>query len=298
MLTRIVASTLPFIPKRIVGRVARRYVAGEQLQDALDVVRSMNERGAMGTIDLLGEEVKEKSKALAATEEYNRILEQLHLHGLRSNISIKLTLLGLKIDETLCRENVERLAITAKSYGNFLRIDMEDHTCTDATLRIYKQLQEIHGNLGVALQAYLRRTLADIDALPGCGANVRLCKGIYTEPPSLAWTSRSTIQTNYLHVLEKLIRKGVYVAIATHDEFLVCQAIALIDKHKLGHERYEFQMLLGVLPELRDIILASGHRLRVYIPYGMDWHAYSIRRLRENPRIALHVLRAIGHAQN
>jgi proline dehydrogenase len=294
MLAKIVASTLPYIPKRVVGRIAKRYVAGEQLTDALDAVRSMNERGAMGTIDLLGEEVKESSKAVAATEEYSRILEQLHLRGLQSNISVKLTSLGLKVDEGLCRENVERLAITAKSYGNFLRIDMEDHSCTDATLRLYKQLQEVHGNLGVVLQAYLRRTLGDVDTLPGCGANVRICKGIYSEPPSLAWTNHSTVQANYLHILEKLIRNGVYVGIATHDEHLVCQAIALIDRYKLSRDRYEFQMLLGVLPELRDIILALGYRLRVYIPYGTDWYAYSIRRLRENPRIAYHVLRAMG----
>ena len=170
---------------------------------------------------------------------------------------------------------------------------MEDATTIDATLRIYHRLQPKYGNLGVVLQAYMRRTLDDIGALPVGSANVRICKGIYIEPRTVAWKGYETVRHNFVAALEKMIESGVYAAIATHDEYLVCAATALIDKHRLPRERYEFQMLLGVDDELRRILLDAGHRLRVYVPYGADWYQYSIRRLRENPEIALHVVNAL-----
>ena len=305
-LDRLLVSTLPLVPRFIVGRVASRYVAGATLDDALRVVGELNRQGAMATIDLLGEEVSERGKALAAVDEYLRVFAAIHERGLDSNVSIKLTLLGLKVDESFCRDNVDTIAAAARSRGNFVRIDMEDSSCTDATLRIYRELQARHGNLGVVLQAYMRRTLGDIaDLQPGApqgaqgargaqaGANVRLCKGIYVEPRRIAWKGHDTVRANFVRALEKLIETGAYPAIATHDEFLAAAATALIDRHGLRREQYELQMLLGVDQELREILIAAGHRLRVYVPYGRDWYPYSIRRLRENPEVARHVLRAL-----
>jgi proline dehydrogenase len=293
VLNRLLVGTLPLVPRFIVGRVAARYVAGSTLDDALRVVGELNEQGAMATIDLLGEEVSERGKALAAVEEYLRVFAAIAERGLDSNVSIKLTLLGLKVDEGFCRDNVDAIAAAARARGNFVRIDMEDRTCTDATLRIYNELQARHGNLGVVLQAYMRRTLRDIGELPPEGANVRLCKGIYVEPRRIAWKGYDTVRANFVRALEKLVERGIYPAIATHDEYLTAAATALVDKHGLRREQYEFQMLLGVDQELREILIAAGHRLRVYVPYGQDWYPYSIRRLRENPEVARHVLRAM-----
>ncbi len=290
---RLLVTTLPLVPKAIVRRVASRYVAGETLGDAVNAVRTLNSQGAMATIDVLGEEVHEREKATEAVEEYIRVFEAISAQKLDSNVSIKPTMLGLKIDEGFCRDNIERLVATATEHGNFLRIDMEDHTCTDPTLRIYHDLQPRYGNLGVVLQAYMRRTLSDIAQLPRQGASVRICKGIYVEPRQIAWKGFETVRANYVRSLEKMIENGVYPAIATHDEYLVCAAQTLIDKHGLERHQYEFQMLLGVDEELRRILIAGGHRLRVYVPYGQDWYPYSIRRLRENPEVARHVLRAM-----
>jgi proline dehydrogenase len=292
LFSRLVVSTLPLVPKVLVGRVARRYVAGETREQALATVRSLNELGAMATLDVLGEEVRERAKALAAVEEYEALFDAIEGSGVDANVSIKLTLLGLKIDEGFCRDNVERIARTASGHGNFVRIDMEDRTTTDATLRIYHALQPRYGNLGVVLQSYMRRTLDDIAALPAAGANVRLCKGIYIEPRRDAWKGYETVRHNFVAALTKLMDRGAYVGVATHDEFLVCAATAVVDRLGLPPESWEFQMLLGVDEPLRDLLLARGHRLRVYVPYGPDWYAYSMRRLRENPEIARHVIRA------
>ncbi len=290
---RLLVTGLPLVPKPIVGRVASRYVAGESLADAIRIVRNLNQQGAMATVDVLGEEVSERAKATAAVEEYLRVFETIDREKVDSNVSIKLTLLGLKIDEGFCRDNVARIVETAKRFGNFVRIDMEDNTTTDATLRIYRELHARYGNLGVVLQAYMRRTLRDIGELPAEGASVRLCKGIYVEPRTIAWKGYETVRHNYVQALDKLFSRGVYVGIATHDEFLACAATALIDRHGLKPDQYEFQMLLGVDEELRRILIAAGHRLRVYVPYGHDWYPYSIRRLRENPEVAGHVLKAM-----
>jgi proline dehydrogenase len=290
---RLLVTGLPAVPKPIVGRVASRYVAGESLADAVRSVRTLNQQGAMATLDVLGEEVSARETATAFVEEYLRVFEAIDREKIDSNVSIKLTMLGLKIDEGFCRDNVARIVETAKKFGNFVRIDMEDHTTTDATIRIYRELHARYGNLGIVLQAYMRRTLRDIEELPKQGASVRLCKGIYVEPRRVAWKGYDTVRHNYVQALDKLFSRGTYVGIATHDEFLACAASALIDKHGLKPDQYEFQMLLGVDEELRKILIAAGHRLRVYVPYGRDWYPYSIRRLRENPEVARHVLRAV-----
>jgi len=292
LFSRLVVTTLPFVPKTLVGRVASRYVAGESLDAALGTVKDLNLQGAMATVDLLGEEVSERSKAEAAVEEYIRLFRAIEAENLDSNVSIKPTLLGLKIDVQYCQQNIEKIAVAAKEVSNFVRIDMEDRTCTDATLKIYKELQARHGNLGAVLQSYMRRTLRDIEELPAEDANIRLCKGIYIEPRKTAWKGYQTVRHNFLSALEKAISQGVYVGIATHDEYLVCASVGLLDKYRVPTDRYEFQMLLGVDEEMRQIILEGGHRLRVYVPYGGDWYPYSIRRLRENPEVAGHVARA------
>jgi len=289
---RLLVTGLPVVPKPLVGKVASRYVAGETLADAVRVVRNLNQQGAMGTIDVLGEEVKERDKALEAVEEYLRVFDTIAAEGLDSNVSIKPTLLGLKIDESFCRDNIERIVVKAKEHGNYVRIDMEDNTTTDATLRIFHELYARYGNVGPVLQAYMRRTLSDIAALPE-GSTVRLCKGIYVEPRTIAWKGFETVRANFVRALEKLIERGIYPGIATHDEYLTCRAAGLIDQHGLKREQYEFQMLLGVDEELRRILIAGGHRLRVYVPYGRDWYPYSMRRLRENPEVARHVLKAM-----
>ena len=293
LFSRLVVTTLPLVPKFIVGKVASRYVAGETRDEALAAVERLNGLGAMATVDVLGEEVRDRAKAEAAVEEYCQLYADIAERGLDANVSIKLSMLGLKIDESFCLEGVERIAKAAHENSNFLRLDMEDHTCTDPTIRIYRELQPRYGNLGVVFQAYMRRTLQDIAELPEENANVRLCKGIYIEPRPIAWKGFHTVRQNYVAALKKLLRAGVYVGIATHDEYLVCAACEEIDRLGLAPEQYEFQMLLGVDHQLRDLLIAQGHRLRVYVPYGRDWYAYSIRRLRENPEVARHVMRAM-----
>jgi len=290
---RLLVKALPLAPKAIVGLVAKRYVAGSTLDEALKVIQGLNAQGAMATLDVLGEEVSEREKAVAFTEEYIRAVHAIAREGVDSNVSVKLTMLGLKIDEGFCRDNVDRIAAAAGEHGNSVRIDMEDATTTDATLRIYREIHARHGNLGCVLQAYMRRTLADIDGLPAEKPSVRICKGIYVEARTVAWKGHDTVRATYVNALEKLLAKGIYTGIATHDEFLAARAVGLIDKYGVPRDRYEFQMLYGVDEELRRILLAGGHRLRVYVPYGRDWYPYSMRRLRENPEIARHVLRAM-----
>lgn len=281
------------MPKALVWRVARRYVAGPALADAVATVKRLNAEGAMATVDVLGEEVSERSLAARAADDYLEVLRAIAADKLDSNVSIKPTMFGLKIDEAFCLEQIERLVQAAHAQGTFVRIDMEDRTTTDATLRMYRDLQARYGNVGVVLQAYMRRTLRDVEELPSSGANVRICKGIYVEPREVAWKGFETVRANYVAALDKLLARGVYVGIATHDEYLVSAAAALLDKHRVPRERYEFQMLLGVEDELRRILIAAGHRLRVYVPFGGDWYLYSLRRLRENPAIAGHVTRAV-----
>jgi proline dehydrogenase len=226
--------------------------------------------------------------------QYLDLLDRIEAEELDANISIKPTMLGLKIDEDLCADNVTVIVNRAAELGSFVRIDMEDHTCTDATLRLYRRIHDAHPiAVGVVLQSYLHRTTADVTDLLPLSPNIRICKGIYREPRAIAWEDFETIRANFIYNMEKLLSAGAYVGIATHDPNLVWAGMAAVDRLKLDRDRYEFQMLLGVDPELRSIILSAGHRLRVYVPYGRDWYPYSMRRLRENPTIAHHVVRAM-----
>ena len=285
---------MPLVPKPIVGRIARRYVAGETLDDAVRVLREIKAEGAMGTCDVLGEEVREKGKTEGAVTQYLDLLERIERDDLDANVSIKPTMLGLTIDEDLCADNVSAIVARAAEFGNFVRIDMEDHTCTDATLRLYQRIHDDYPqSVGVVLQSYLHRTTADVNTLLPRTPNIRICKGIYREPRSIAWKDFQTVRASFVFNMEKLLAEGAYVGIATHDPHLVWAGMAAVDQLRLDRDRYEFQMLLGVDPDLRKIILTNGHRLRVYVPYGRDWYPYSIRRLRENPTVAHHVVRAM-----
>jgi proline dehydrogenase len=290
---RLVALTLPLVPKSIVRRVANRYIAGESMDDAIRVVTGLNKLGIRATMDVLGEDVVRLEQAQAAAGEYTRLLEEIHRLGLDANVSIKLSQFGLKVDKRDCYELVDALVRRAAGFQNFVRIDMEDSSCTTDTLAIFRQLRRDHANVGVVIQAYLRRTRRDVDALADLQPNYRLCKGVYVEPRGIAFRDMPIINLNYAAILEQLLKNGSYVGIATHDEMMVWHAMRLIRELDLPPTAYEFQMLLGVDEELRDIIRHEGHNLRVYIPYGRDWYAYSVRRLRENPRLAGYVMKAM-----
>lgn len=286
----IIAQTLPIVPKPIVGYFSARYIAGSRWEDALRVVRRLNSQGACATIDVLGENTTRREEAQSYADQYIRVLDAIHTEKLDANVSLKPTQMGLKLDRDFCLEVLSRIAAKAKELNNFVRIDMEDVTCTDDTFWLYRQLKDSYP-VGTVIQAYLRRTDADLDSLIPIGSNLRLCKGIYVEKRIHAYKNRDIIRRNYLHLLERLLEAGCYVGIATHDEYLVWGALKLIRKFSLPPDRYEFQMLLGVDEELRSIILKDGHRLRVYVPFGEHWYAYSVRRLKENPRIAGHVMK-------
>jgi len=293
VLDRVIAHTLPFVPKPLVRKVANRYIAGETLDEALRVTAALNRNGVRATLDILGEDVHNLEQAQRGVHENLQLLEEIHRRKLDANLSIKLTQLGLKADPNACLEFTARVVRRAEELGNFVRIDMEDSSCTTDTLQIYRTLRKTHQNVGVVIQAYLRRTLNDVSSLEDLRPNYRLCKGVYVEPPEIAFQDMAEINRNYIRILEKLLRSGSYVGIATHDELIVREALRLIRELRLPPTAYEFQMLLGVGEQLRDMIRSGGHHLRVYIPFGSDWYAYSVRRLRENPRLAGYVLRAM-----
>ena len=283
LLDRALVRLLPAVPKPVVQRLSSRYIAGPTLDDALSVVRELNDVGKLATIDVLGEEVSSADEARAIAGQYHDVLAQIDDQGLRSGISVKLTALGLELDHELCRDNLESVVRDAAARGNFVRIDMEDSSTTERTLQLYRTLRaEGHTYVGVVLQAYMRRTLDDVPGLD----DVRLCKGIYVEPHSIAFRDFDDVRTNYLQALEKLVGQGSYVAIATHDEYLLDSALRVVSDAGIPRDRYEFQMLLGVRPERGDELVAAGHRVRVYVPYGTHWYEYSLRRLQENPKIA------------
>jgi proline dehydrogenase len=293
IVNKLIVFFLPLIPKPIVYLFAKRYIAGPRLEDAVKAIRSFNERNLMATVDILGEEIHRKEDALKVVEQYKEVLATIEKEHLDSNISIKPTHLGLKIDKEFCYNNIQSIVANAKKYDNFVRIDMEDHTCTSDTLELFFRLKKEYDNVGVVIQAYLRRTITDVNLLVKQNANLRLCKGIYVEPRKIAYKDKSIINDNFKYCLERLLSNNCYVGIATHDEKLAWHALSVIDKLQLDKDKYEFQMLLGVTEELRDILVNDGHRLRVYVPFGEHWHAYSLRRLKENPSVALYIVKHI-----
>jgi proline dehydrogenase len=290
ILDRALVTLLPAVPKPVVRRLAGRYIAGDELQDAVDVVRELNDEGKLATVDVLGEEITNLDDARAIAGAYHDVFERIDREGLDSNVSVKLTGLGLNLSVDVCRDNLEALVADAAARDSFVRIDMEDSSTTSDTLRLYRELREAgHERLGVVLQATLKRTLADVDALADLRPNVRLCKGIYIEPQEIAFREYEAVRENFVSVLDALLDAGCYVGIATHDEWLIQRAREAVAERGLGRDEYEFQMLLGVRPELGDELVREGHRLRIYVPFGTHWYRYSLRRLQENPKIAGYV---------
>lgn len=293
LLNKLLAWTLPLVPKVIVALFSKKYIAGPTLNHAIEKIKEFNSKGIMATVDILGEETNKEDEVLKVVEEYLQVFEAIETHRLDSNVSVKPTHLGLKIDKEFCYNNIRTVVKKAQKYKNFVRIDMEDHTCTSDTIDIYLRLKENFSNVGVVIQSYLRRTMDDVNRLKNEKANLRLCKGIYTEPKQVAYKDPTIINDNFKYCLEELLKTGCYVGIATHDEKLIWHALSQIDKFHLNKDDYEFQMLLGVTEELRDILVAAGHRMRIYVPFGKQWYAYSMRRLKENPNIARSVIKNI-----
>jgi proline dehydrogenase len=287
LLDRAIVRVLPAVPRPVVEKLSRRYIAGSTLVEACRVVSALNGEGKMATIDVLGEEITRRDEASALLAEYEDVFETIEREGLDSNISVKLTGLGLNLDHEFCRDNIAELVREAAKRGNFVRIDMEDSSTTTETLEIYRELRSQGlDNVGVVLQGYMKRTLADIAELADLRPNVRVCKGIYVEPDEIAYQEFETVRLNFVEAVGALLDAGAYVAVATHDDWVIGEALTLIEERGLAPEEYEFQMLLGVRPELGDELVREGHRLRIYVPFGRQWYEYSLRRLQENPKIA------------
>ena len=290
---KAIANSVPVIPRPIVKKISSRYIAGDTLEEAVSTIRDLNKEGCFATIDLLGESTESKADAAATLRDYKEALDALDEHDLKSGISVKLTGLGLTLNEELCRANLEEIIEYAAARNRFVRVDMEDSPYTEKTLRIVHDMYGRNENTGAVLQAYMRRSIEDVQNIIQSGFSVRLCKGIYDEPRSIAYKDFDTVRQNYIFLLDELLKGGVYVGIATHDEFLIWHALRLIHQLEVPEDRYEFQMLLGVDEELRSILVGAGHKLRVYVPFGEDWYEYSTRRLKENPKIAGYVTKDV-----
>ena len=299
MLNKIVSNTLPFLPKRFVWHFSKAYIAGETVADAIRVARNLNQSGMRVTVDLLGEFIKDINEADANKKAYLDLINQVEVSKVEGNYSLKPTMFGLLIDPEKCYANIRDIVSLAASQGNFIRVDMEDSRCVDLEIELFGKLRkEFPASVGLVVQAYLIRTPADLEKIcrmgpAGIPLNFRLCKGIYVEPSEIAYQDMPQINRAFLENLEFMLRNGMYVGIATHDRQLVKGALRLIEKYGVQPDKYEFQMLYGVTPRLRQTIVKSGHVMRIYVPYGEHWFGYSTRRLKENPAIASHLIRAL-----
>jgi proline dehydrogenase len=293
IIDKAIANSVPAIPRPIVKRISSRYIAGDTLEEAVSTIRDLNKEGCVATIDLLGESTESKADAASKLKDYKKVVDALDEHDLKSGISVKLTGLGLTLNEELCRANLEDIIEYAAARDRFVRVDMEDSPYTEVTLNMVRDMHGRHDNTGAVLQAYMRRSIEDVQGIIWSGFSVRLCKGIYDEPRDIAYKDFDTVRQNYIFLLDELLKGGVYVGIATHDEFLIWHALRLIHQLEIPEGRYEFQMLLGVDEELRSILVGTGHKLRVYVPFGEDWYEYSTRRLKENPKIAGYVTKDV-----
>ena len=296
---KMIASILPYMPKNLVWIFSKRYIAGRTIEDAVRISKQLNADGYMVTIDLLGEFITELKEAKKNRDQYLHIIETIQKNGIDGNYSLKPSMFGLLLDEEACYRNIRQIVQKAVDYGNFVRVDMEDSQCVDMEIKLFRRLKkEFPKNVGLVLQAYMRRTLDDIKNLSDLHnednrLNFRLCKGIYVEPEKVAYKKYEEINAHYLEDLEYILKKGIYPGIATHDIPLIEGAYKLLEKYKVPKDRYEFQMLYGVTPNLRKSIIENGHRLRVYVPFGQDWFPYSTRRLKENPKVASDIMKAM-----
>jgi proline dehydrogenase len=290
MLDRAIVRVLPAVPKSMVRRISGRYIAGTTLADAVRVVRELNAHGKMATIDVLGEETRTRRETLDIVRAYHDVFEAIERERLNSNVSVKLTALGLNLAYELCRANLLKVVRHAAESGNFVRIDMEDSSTITDTIDLYREVRaDGLDNVGIVLQAYMRRSVRDIHALAPMRPNVRLVKGIYIEPPLIAYQDYEKVRQNFVRCLHELLQAGSYVGIATHDELLISEGKRLVAERGLTREQYEFQMLLGVRELAANKLIREGHRLRIYVPFGEHWYRYSLRRLQENPKIAGYV---------
>jgi proline dehydrogenase len=292
ILNQLIVSIVQMMPKNIVGFFSRKYIAGESLEDGINVVKQLNSKGIYATMDVLGEAVKNKEESLDAKNKAMEVLDAIEKHKLMANLSIKPTQMGLLIDEEFAYQQILELVKRAHEINNFVRIDMEDSSTTDMTINLYKRIFQQYKNVGVVIQAYLKRSFDDVVVLNKLGTNYRLCKGIYVEPASIALKDRQAIRENYLKILRQMFIDGNYVGIATHDKYLIDEAYRMIKEMNIQKDKFEFQMLLGVREDLRDKINSDGYKIRVYVPFGKDWYAYSVRRLKENPSIAGHIVKS------
>jgi proline dehydrogenase len=293
LLNKVVVGTLPAVPRPIIRYFANRYVAGETLEDAVRCIRQLNSEGICATLDVLGEDITDEQEAIASREQSIEVLRTIANEGLDSNLSIKPTSLGLKLCNALCADNVREILKVAERYNNFVRFDMEDSSCTSDTISIFQDLQKGYSRIGIVLQARMRRSEADVKALMKYKTNFRLCKGIYREPAAIAFQGKRDVRQNFIKLLEMMLKNKCYVGIATHDSVLIDAAYKLINGLGLQGNEYEFQMLLGVRPELRRKLIDDGHKVRLYVPFGEHWYGYSMRRFKENPEIAGYVFKAL-----
>ncbi len=299
MFNKFVASLLPLFPKKFIWIFSKRYIAGETLDDALRVSKELNQEGVKVTLDVLGEFISSLDEAEKNKQEYLHVMKRMTEEKIDGNFSVKPSSFGLLIDEETCYRHIRELVARAASYDNFVRIDMEDSSCVDREIKLYKRLHaEFPQHVGLVFQAYMRRTFTDIEELTPLHSenkplNFRLCKGIYVEPATIAYKDHDEINRYYLKDLEYILQHGFYVGIATHDPFLIEQAYQLLEKYHVPPTRYEFQMLYGVTPERRKSVVEKGHAMRVYVPFGKDWFGYSTRRLKENPKMTSYIIKAL-----
>jgi len=290
---RLLIAPIPYMPKSVVWQLSRRYIAGTDLNSACQAVAKLNAEGCSATVDVLGENSTQSQEVEVARNLYLSALEGIRDHDLNCNISIKLSDLGLRFDQELCFDAMSTLVGKAGERSIFVRVDMEDSSVTSVTLDLYKRLRKRFDNVGTVIQSCMRRSQADVADLLATGSTqIRLCKGIYVESEDISYTAAEEIRRSYCELLKQLFSGGAArVGIATHDPTLVDFAEDLINRLRIDKSRYEFQMLLGVAENMRDDLVQKGHPLRVYVPFGERWFAYSVRRLRENPQIAGHIVR-------
>lgn len=272
-------------------KITRRFIAGENIDDAISAIRELNALGIPASFDHLGESISSEAEADTEVREYLRVLGRIEDSGINSNVSVKLTQLGLDIGEEFCLRNTQRIVEEAARHGNFVRIDMEDSTKTDATLHIFRRLRGQFDNVGIVLQAYLYRTERDLDDVLALGARVRLCKGAYQEPASVAFPEKKDVDANYVELMQKLLKSGIYHGIATHDEAMIAATKDFAAREKIAWESFEFQMLYGIRRDLQLQLAKDGYRMRTYVPYGAYWYPYFMRRLAERPANVWFVLK-------
>ena len=293
ILNSLVVGTAPLMPKFMIGKIASVYVAGDSLEDGLKLAKKLNEKGFSATLDLLGEEVENRRQTNQIRNSYCELLDGIANWGIDCNVSLKLTALGLKIDEELCWDNLSVVLDKAREYDNFIRLDMENSEVTDSTIRLCKKSQNYYSKCGTVLQSYMKRTMKDIDELKTHNANIRICKGAYKESEEIAYQDYQEIRNNYLKSAEKMIDNGIYIGLATHDQWLIENLEKLIEEKGYDNKMYEFQALSGVpIDNILERLIKEGHKVRYYIPYGPEWYAYSLRRMRENPDIWKDTLKA------